>query len=90
MDIPDNILNRFQVEKKRRTSERAELIGLITDETNKARKRDKYKGSWTPSYVGKKLAAWKLVPLKDLFYKCYKNEVFDGKAFWGTIKNTKP
>lgn len=67
------------------TSERATLIGLITDLTNKSRLQAKY-APWKASYVAVKLSFLKTPALKDHFYQCYKNEVWNGGRFWGLLR----
>jgi hypothetical protein len=83
MEIPENYTNKFT---KGRNDERAALIGEITELTNTSRKRAGYK-PWSERTVAVKLSPLKPTALlKDHFFECYKNEIFDSKKFWGKLK----
>ena len=82
MDIPPDYLDSF---KKAKDDERGALIGEIAKLTNEAREKKHY-GVWSESYVAVKLSLIKTPLLKDHFYQCYKNEIFDGQKFWGLLK----
>lgn len=86
MDLnPTAIIARYQNKPKQRNDERAALIGEIAALTNKSRLEAKYE-PWTTACIAVKLHKVKTPALKDLFHQCNK-KTFDGKKFWGTVKN---
>ena len=80
------LLNRFEIKKKGANSERADLVGQITDLLNEERRGTEYK-KLQYSFVGIKLGEAKATT-QDLYWllKRMKESESAGKVFFGSMK----
>lgn len=77
-------VSRFQPKEKKRTSERAELVGQFALRINAEREGTKYK-KLSPRFIAVKLSHVSVPDLYHLLKQCEQSSAFS-KVFFGSLK----